>query len=177
MTTWKALLSCLSILLRRSKLMMLIKLPVRLSLPVTMTFVLPGLKDGSHLWNAWRRRESNFILVLTSPVRITKPITNYNMNASNKDPPHPPSDTSWGNRKGHQHYHGSTASNGKIKNGTRAVRPNPPSTARKAQNWFILAPHWKQSMICNRNGCDLLTILLAMFTDRECNERYRQASV
>lgn len=29
--------------------MMLIKLDVRLSLPVTMTLVLPGPKDGSHL--------------------------------------------------------------------------------------------------------------------------------
>lgn len=29
--------------------MMLIKLAVRLSLPVTITLVLPGLNDGSHL--------------------------------------------------------------------------------------------------------------------------------
>lgn len=56
-TTWKVLLSCLSILLRRSKLMMLIKLAVRLSLLVTITLVLPGLKDGSHLWNAWKKKE------------------------------------------------------------------------------------------------------------------------
>lgn len=51
-TTRKVVLSCFSILLRRSKLTTFINLADRQSLPVAMTLMASRLKEGSHLWKA-----------------------------------------------------------------------------------------------------------------------------
>lgn len=133
------LLSCLSILLRRSKLMMLIKLPVRLSFPLTMTLVLSGLKDGSHLWNAWRKRkEINCILVLIFFVKIPKHYTEYPHEYLEHRPTPPPLDITLEHSKGKQPSHGNLPGNGNIKNRTQATRQHLLYIARKAQTLFVL---------------------------------------
>lgn len=54
MTTLKGVFSCLSNLLRRSKLTMLTKPAVRRPFPVTTTLMFSGLRDGSHRRKACR---------------------------------------------------------------------------------------------------------------------------